>query len=74
MIFRWRKLPYHNKDCALGANKTVSDSTPRGTPARADSSPDRRNCFGIPNMFQRLRFVTRATSTPVFPSTLNRQR
>jgi hypothetical protein len=36
--------------------------------------PCSRNCFGIPNMFQRLRFVTRATSTPVFPSTLNRQR
>lgn len=67
MIFRWWKLLYHNTDSTLRAKKPVPNLPPR-------HKPNHRNCFGIPNMFQRLRFVTRATSTPVFPSTLNRQR
>lgn len=67
MIFRWQKLLYHNTGKALGANTPVSNLPPR-------RKPDGRNCFGIPNMFQRLRFVTTTSSTPVVPSTLNRQR
>ncbi|SIT35454.1 hypothetical protein BN2475_50034 [Paraburkholderia ribeironis] len=36
--------------------------------------PERRAPIYYPGMFQRLRFVTRASSTPVLRPTLNRQR
>lgn len=67
MIIRWPEPLYHNTGSALGANSPASNLPP-------NCQPVSRNCFGIPNMFQRLRFVTTTSSTPVLPSTLNRQR